>query len=51
MSSRSCWRQQYEAGATIAQLEERHGLSHGAVSRALKNLGVQMRPKGRPRKS
>lgn len=37
----------YEAGATMAELEERFGLSHGAVHRSLRRAGVSMRPTGR----
>lgn len=40
---------EYEAGATIAELEARHRLSHGAVLRALHRKGVEMRAKA-PRK-
>lgn len=39
----------YEAGSTIAELEKRHKLSHGAVLRALHRAGVEMRAKA-PRK-
>lgn len=35
----------YEEGATIAELEDRHHLSHGSVLRALHKAGVQMRAK------
>jgi DNA-directed RNA polymerase specialized sigma24 family protein len=42
--------QRYEAGMTIAELEEKHGLSHGAVLRALHRSGVEMRAKAPRRK-
>ena len=42
--------QEYEAGATMAELERRYGLSHGAVLRSLHRSGVTMRAKA-PRKS
>ena len=32
-----------ETGATMAELEQKYGLSHGAVSRALHRAGVEMR--------
>lgn len=35
----------YEAGHTIAELEEQFKLSHGAVLRALHRVGVEMRAK------
>jgi len=38
---------EYEAGATVAELEAKHRLSHGAVMRALKSVGAVMRPRGR----
>lgn len=34
---------EYEAGATMAELEKTHRLSHGAVFRALHRAGVEMR--------
>jgi transposase-like protein len=34
---------EYEAGATMAELEEKYGLSHGAVLRALHRCGAKMR--------
>lgn len=37
--------QEYEAGATMRQLEAKHGLSHGAVFRALHRSGVETRAK------
>lgn len=40
---------EYEAGATIRELEDRHELSHGAVLRSLHRVGVEMRAKA-PRK-
>lgn len=41
---------EYEAGATIRELEAKHGLSHGAVLRSLHRSGVEMRAKApRPR--
>jgi len=36
---------EHKAGATIRELEARHGLSHGAVLRALHRAGVEMRAK------
>lgn len=41
---------EYEAGATMAELEKKHQLSHGAVSRALHRGGAKMRAAGRPTK-
>lgn len=42
---------EYEAGATIAELEAKHALSHGSVLRALHSAGVSMRAKApRPQK-
>lgn len=41
----------YEAGLTIAEIETKHGLSHGAVLRALHRMGVEMRAKAPRRKS
>lgn len=43
--------QEYSAGATMAELEKEHGLSHGAVLRSLHRSGVEMRaraPRRRP---
>ncbi len=40
---------EYRAGATVAELEERHGRSHNAVLRALRSVGVEMRATGRRR--
>ncbi|WP_454169812.1 helix-turn-helix domain-containing protein [Microbacterium paulum] len=37
---------EYEDGATIAELVERHGSSYGAIRRALKEAGVRMRARG-----
>lgn len=34
---------EYAAGATMAELEEKYGLSHGAVLRSLHRSGVTMR--------
>ncbi len=34
---------EYEAGATMAELEKKFGLSHGAVLRSLHRSGVEMR--------
>ncbi len=34
---------EYEAGSTIAELEKKYGLSHGAVLRALHRCGAKMR--------
>ncbi|MET4781603.1 hypothetical protein [Glaciihabitans sp. UYNi722] len=42
---------EYEAGATMAELEQEHELSHGAVLRALHRSGVEMRAKAPRRKS
>ena len=44
-------KREYEAGATMAELEKNHGLSHGAVSRALHRAGVKTRPSAPRRKS
>jgi hypothetical protein len=41
----------YEAGMTVAELKEKHRISHGAVLRALHRLGVEMRAKAPRRKS
>lgn len=41
---------EYEAGATVAELEKKLGLSHGAVLRTLHRAGVEMRTKGPRRK-
>lgn len=35
--------EEYEASATMCELEAKHGLSHGAVLRSLKRSGVKMR--------
>lgn len=35
---------EYKAGATMAELEQKHQLSHGAVFRALRRAGVETRP-------
>ena len=40
---------EYQAGATMAELEKEHGLSHGAVLRSLHRSGAEMRAKA-PRK-
>lgn len=40
---------EYETGASMAELEEKFGLSHGAVYRALHRAGVEMRASA-PRK-
>lgn len=40
---------EYKAGATLAELEATHGRSHNAVLRALRSVGVEMRPTGRRR--
>lgn len=42
--------QEYEAGATMAELEMKFGLSHGAVIRSLHRSGVSMRAKAPRRK-
>ena len=39
----------YAAGMTVAELKDKHGVSHGAVLRALHRAGVEMRAKA-PRK-
>lgn len=36
---------EYATGATMRELEARHGLSHGVVLRALHRAGVEMRAK------
>lgn len=36
---------EYEAGATVAELEDRHQISHGSVLRTLHKAGVAMRAK------
>lgn len=36
---------EYEAGATMREIEAKHGLSHGAVFRSLHKSGVEMRAK------
>ncbi|WP_298868438.1 helix-turn-helix domain-containing protein [uncultured Microbacterium sp.] len=36
---------EYEAGATMRELEAKHELSHGAVLRSLHGSGVEMRAK------
>jgi hypothetical protein len=41
----------YESGMTVAELKDKHGISHGAVLRALHRLGVEMRAKAPRRKS
>jgi hypothetical protein len=41
---------EYEAGATIAELERMHDFSHGAVLRALHRSGAEMRAKAPRRK-
>ncbi|WP_092918258.1 helix-turn-helix domain-containing protein [Agrococcus baldri] len=41
----------YEAGATMRELERKFGLSHGAVMRALHRSGVEMRAKAPRKKS
>ncbi|KQZ84137.1 hypothetical protein ASD56_08980 [Microbacterium sp. Root166] len=41
--------EEYEAGATVAVIENKHKVSHGAVLRSLHRSGVAMRAKG-PRK-
>lgn len=40
---------EYQAGATMREIEAMFGLSHGAVSRALHRTGVPLRPSA-PRK-
>jgi hypothetical protein len=42
---------EYEDGMKTAELEAKHGLSHGAVLRALHRSGVEMRAKAPRRKS
>ena len=39
---------EYEAGATMAELEQKHQLSHGALSRALHRAGAVIRRPGEP---
>ncbi|WP_460530350.1 helix-turn-helix domain-containing protein [Humibacter ginsengiterrae] len=41
----------YEAGATMRELEAKYGLSHGAVYRALHRVGVEMRESAPRRRS
>ncbi|MFK4728279.1 hypothetical protein ROT00_01190 [Agromyces mediolanus] len=42
---------EYEAGATMAELEKRYELSHGAVLRALHRSGAKMRASAPRRKN
>ncbi len=42
---------EYEAGATMAELEKEYGLSHGAVLRALHRCGAEMRASAPRRKN
>ncbi|WP_156156741.1 helix-turn-helix domain-containing protein [Microbacterium azadirachtae] len=42
---------EYEAGATMRDIEKNHGLSHGAVSRTLHRVGVEMRASAPRRKA
>jgi hypothetical protein len=42
--------QEYEGGMTVAELREKHRLSHGAVLRSLHRSGVEMRAKAPRRK-
>jgi hypothetical protein len=42
---------EYEAGAPMREVEVKHGLSHGAVSRALHRVGIDARPSAPRRKS
>lgn len=37
---------EYEAGATMCELEAKHGLSHCAILRSLQKSGVEMRARG-----
>ena len=39
--------QQYTKGATIKSLAEKYGVTMSAISRALKVMGVETRPRGR----
>ena len=39
----------YRAGATLREIEAKHGFSHGAVLRSLHRSGVEMRAKEAPR--
>lgn len=41
---------EYEAGATMAELEKKYELSHGAVLRSLHRSGVETRAKAPRRK-
>jgi DNA-directed RNA polymerase specialized sigma24 family protein len=43
--------QEYETGLTVAELKDKHGISHGAVLRALHRAGVEMRAKAPRKKS
>ncbi|MFJ9745733.1 helix-turn-helix domain-containing protein [Streptomyces chartreusis] len=38
----------YEAGASVVELVERHGISRSTVKRLLNEAGTDMRPAGRP---
>lgn len=42
---------EYEAGATMRELQAKYDLSHGAVMRALHRKGVQTRAKAPRRES
>lgn len=42
---------EYEAGATMAELEKKYGLSHGAVLRAVHRCGAKMRASAPRRKN
>lgn len=42
---------EYDAGATMRELESKYGRSHGAVYRALHRADVETRGTGRRRKS
>ena len=41
----------YRNGATLCQIGEFHGVSSGTVRNILKELGVEMRSRGRQKKS
>lgn len=43
--------QEYEGGMTVAELETKHRLSHGAVLRVLHRMDVEMRAKAPRRNS
>jgi hypothetical protein len=38
------WKAEYEAGASLREIEARHGVDHSYLSRALRKAGCEMRP-------